>query len=159
MNRKFCILIASLSLILLSVGLAFGQPRSVEGVPHLEKNLAINLVVEPTKDTEGFTIITANRRFLVVTEVEKSEARVELEFEGEITPRGRRLIVGERRLYDSEMVLVSYRIRIRPVDMPKEGGYSFVLEGSAFLEENKQVLIGRWKDMVLKLRISSLELK
>ena len=159
MNRKFCILIASLSLILLSVGLALGQPRSVEGVPHLEKNLAINLVVEPTKDTEGFTIITANRRFLVETEVEKSEARVALKFEGEITPRGRRLIVGERRLDDSEMVLVSYRIRMRPVDMPKEGGYSFVLEGSAFLEEKKQVIIEKSKDMVLKLRISSFELK
>ena len=159
MNRKFCILIASLSLILLSVGLAFGQPRSVEGVPHLEKNLAINLVVEPTKDTEGFTIVTANRRFLIETEVEKSETRVELKFEGEITPRGRRLIVGEMRLDDSEMVLVSYRIRMRPVDMPKEGGYSFVLEGSAFLEEKKQVIIEKSKDMVLKLRISSFELK
>jgi len=159
MNRKFCVLIAGLTLILVSVGLTFGQPRSEEEVPHLEKNLAVNLVVEPTKDTEGFTIITANRRFLVETEVEKSGARIELKFEGEITPRGRRLIVGESRLDDSEMVLVSYRIQMRPVDMPKEGGYSFVLEGSAFLVENKQVIIARSKDLVLKLRISSLELK
>ena len=159
MNRRFCALIAGFSLILFSVGLAFGQPRSEEEVHHLEKNFAVNLVVEPTKDTEGFTIITANRRFLVETEVEKSEARVELKFEGEITPRGRRLIVGEKRLDDSEVVLVSYRIRMRPVDMPKDGGYSFVLEGSAFLEEKKQVIIEKSKDMVLKLRISSLELK
>jgi hypothetical protein len=159
MNQKCCVLIACFSLILLSVGLAFGQPKSEEDNTHLERNLAINLVVEPTKDTEGFTIITAKRHFLVETEVEKSEARVELKFEGEITPRGRRLIVGERRLDDSEMVLVSYRIRMRPVDKPKEGGYSFVLEGSAFLEENKQVLIGRWKDMVLKIKLSSSELK
>lgn len=159
MNRKFCVLIAGFSLILFSVGLAFGQPGSEEEVYHLEKNFAINLVVEPTKDTEGFTIITANRRFLVETEVEKSEERMELKFEGEITPRGRRLIIGEKRLDDSEIVLISYRIRMRPVDMPKGDGFSFILEGSAFLEENKQVLIERSKDMVLKLRISSLELK
>jgi len=159
MNRKLCVLIAVCSLILSSMGLAFGQPSGEEAASHLGKNLAVNLVVEPTKDTEGFTIITANRRFLVETEVEKSGTRVELKFEGEITPRGRRLIVDERRLDDSEMLLVSYRIQMRPVDMPKEGGYSFVLEGSVFLEENKQVLIGKSKDMVLKLKISPLELE
>jgi hypothetical protein len=40
------------------------------------------------------------------------------------------------------------------VDKQKDGAFTFGLEGSAFLEENKEVVIARTTDMTIKLKIS-----
>ena len=155
MKRSFLGSITGFTLVFLLIGLAHGQPQ--EEVRNLYKNIAINLVVEPAEDKEGFTIITATERFLVETEVEKTDGRIALSFEGQISLRGSQMVIGDKRLGGDKPFLVSYQIRIRPVGAPKQAGSSFVLNGSAFLEENKQVVIGKSKDVVLKLKISSLE--
>jgi len=163
MDNKLLVFVSSFALILFSMGLAHSQPRDEEKIVgkqeirYLGKNLAVNLVVEPAEDKEGFTIVTATEHFLVKTQVEKGEERIGLEFEGKINLRDSQLIIGERRLGGGKPILVNYRIKMHAANTPKEGGFTFVLEGSALLDENKQVVIARSKDMVLKLKISSLE--
>ncbi|MGD2125758.1 MAG: hypothetical protein PVG99_06730 [Desulfobacteraceae bacterium] len=163
MGKKLLVLISSFALILFSSGLASAQPRDEEKsvgqeeVRQLGKNLAVNLVVEPADNKEGFTIVTAMEHFLVETEVEKGQERIGLEFEGKIHLKDSQLIIDERRLGGGKPILVNYRIEMHAVNRSIEGGFAFVLEGSALLDENEQVVIARSKDMVLRLKISSLE--
>jgi hypothetical protein len=63
------------------------------------------------------------------------------------------LIIGERRLESVKPILVRYRIKMQGVENQKEGGYTFGLEGSAFLWENREIVIARTAGMTLKLKI------
>lgn len=162
MGKKWVVFTGSLALILFWIGWGMGQPRDEEKivgneeVRQLGRNLAISLVVEPAEVKESFTIVTATEHFLVETELGRGGERIELQFEGRIVLRESQMIIGERRLGVGKPILVSYLIKMHAVDTPKEKGFAFSLEGSALLEENKEVVIARTKDMVLKLKISSL---
>ncbi len=161
MVKKYFALTSIVATVLLSAVLAVGQPREEESTAgdeedlQLGENFAVTLVVEPAGVKESFTIVTATEHFLVETEVGKGEERIGLQFEGRIVMRESQMIVGERRLSGGKPILVRYRIKMRGVDKERGGGFAFGLEGSAFLEENKEVVIATTKDMTLKLRINS----
>jgi hypothetical protein len=163
MYKKKILFMNSLVFLLFCAGAVLGQPASdwknagKEEVRHLGRNLAVNLVVGPDVDQEGFTIITATEHFLAETELERGKKRIALRFEGKIKLRDSQLIIGERALGGGQSILVYYRIKMDAVGAPAEGGFAFALEGSALLDENEQVVIARSRDMVLRLKIAPLE--
>ncbi len=53
--------------------------------------------------------------------------------------------------------MINYRIKMQADASQDAGGFTFVLEGSALLEESEEVVIASSKDMLLKLRISGME--
>jgi len=159
MHRKFFVLTGILALVLFSSGMAAGQAGQGERIavndeaPHLGENLEVTLVVDTTGASESFTIVTAAEGFLVETQVGKGEERIKLQFDGRIVFKERQLIIGERRLESVKPILVRYRIKMQGVENQKEGGYTFGLEGSAFLWENREIVIARTAGMTLKLKI------
>jgi hypothetical protein len=160
MGEKFFAIASSLVLVLFSAGLALGQPgesdknNADDEVRQLGENFVVTLVLESAGVKESFTILTATEDFLVETQVGKGEERMELQFEGRLLFRERQLIIGERRIESSKPILVRYRIMMHGVEKQEEGGFTFGLQGSAFLEENKEVAIARTTNMTLELRIS-----
>jgi hypothetical protein len=161
MGNRFFAAISILALLFLSAGAAAGQPGESDKIPtrdeirKLERNLAVTLILELAGLKESFTILTATEDFLVETQVGKGEARIELQFDGQIVFREHQLIIGDRRMESAKPILVRYRINMHGVDRQQEdGGFIFGLQGSAFLEENKEVVIARTTNMTLELRIS-----
>ncbi len=118
-----------------------GEERTTEheGGGELGRNLAVNLVVEPGEDKKGITIITATERFAVSIETDKDGKGIKLHLQGQI------------RLSDDQRILVSYEVRIQGIG--SQGQFAFKLAGSALLEEGKQVIIAKSKDLILKLRV------
>ena len=90
---------------------------------------------------------------MVKTDVKKPERPMELEFEGRIFIRDTALRIGERNLNDGKPIHATYRVTIREASTSQKADSSFVLEGSAMMKENEQIVIARSKDLILKLRI------
>lgn len=163
MTKKSLVLISGFALILFWTGLAFGQQREEQGmvgseeVRQLGGNFAVTLMVEPAQAKESFTIVTATEHFMVETEVGKGEERIELRFEGRIVlTESQKMTIGERSIGGGRPILVNYRINMRGVRAQKQGNFAFGLQGSALLEENKDVVIARSKNLTLRVKISGL---
>jgi hypothetical protein len=161
MARKLSVLITGLALNLFCIGLAVGQPRETpeiaetEEVLQLGRNFAVTLMVEPAQAKESFTIVTATEHFMVETEVGKGEERIELRFEGRIVlTESQKMIIGERSIGGGRPLLVNYRINMHGVREQAQGSFAFVLKGSVLLEENKDVIIARSKNLTLRVKIS-----
>jgi hypothetical protein len=160
MGMRFFAAISILVLLLLSQGSAAGQSEVSDQITvksevrKLERNFSVTLVLELAGLKESFAIVTATEDFAVETQVGKGEDRVELHFDGQIIFREQQLIIGDRRMEGAKPILVRYRIDMHGVDKQEESGFIFGLQGSAFLEENKGVLIARTTNMTLELRIS-----
>ena len=160
MREKFILVMAGLALLLLSAAPVAGQTREGEKNPagnevrQLGENFAVTLILESAGLKESFTIVTATEDFLVETQAGKGEERIELQFNGRIVFRERQLIIGDRRIETAKPILVRYGIEMQGVEREKEGGFIFGLQGSAFLEENKEIVIARTTNMTLQLRIS-----
>jgi hypothetical protein len=163
MRKRILLSVMSFALVLYSLGSSFGQPLNEQGAAgeksarFLGRNLAVNLTVEPPEGEEGFTIITATGEFMVKTDVKKLERPMELEFEGRIFLKDTELRIGERNLSDGKPIHATYRVTIREASASQKADSSFVLEGSAIMKENEQIVIGRSKDLILKLRIGTVE--
>lgn len=163
MTKKLFVLISGFVLILFWTGLAFGQQSEERGlvgsdeVRQLGGNFAVTLMVEPAQAKESFTIVTATEHFMVETEVGKGEERIELRFEGRIVLReSQQMTIGERSVGGGRPILVNYRINMRGVREQQQGSFAFGLQGSALLEEDKEVVIARSKNLTLKVKISGL---
>jgi hypothetical protein len=160
MGKRFFAAMSISALLLFSTGLAIGQPGESDKstikseVRKLERNFAVTLMLELAGVKESFTIVTATEDFLVETQVGKGEERIVMQFEGRIIFREQQLIIGDRRMESAKPILVRYRINMHGVDKQEDGGFVFGLQGSAFLEENKEVVIARTTNMTLELRIS-----
>jgi len=162
MTKKSLVLISGFALILFCTGLAFGQQSEELGmvgseeVRQLGRNFAVTLIVEPAQAKESFTIVTATEHFMVETEVGKGEERIELRFEGRIVlTESEKMRIGERSIGGGRPILVNYRINMRGV-REQQGNFAFGLQGSALLEENKDVVIARSKNLTLRVKISGL---
>ena len=160
MREKIFFVMSSLALLLLSTGPALGQPGEedknigINEVRQLGENFAVTLILESAGLKERFTVVTATEDFLVETQVGKGEERINLQFDGRIVFRERQLIIGDRRIESARPILVGYKIKMHGVDKQKDGGLIFGLQGSAFLEENKEVAIARTANMTLELKIT-----
>jgi len=159
MYRRSFALMGSVAMVLLSATLALTQPEGQGKTGQYEsrqlgENFAVTLVVETAGTKESFTILTATEDFRVETKVGKVEDRINLQFDGRIVFRESQVIIGERKLEPARPVLVRYRIRMHNLAKQNEGGLTFGLEGSAFLEEGKEAVIARTANMTLNLRIS-----
>jgi len=152
------LLVGFLALLLLSSGPAWSlQGQRAEGEPEsrqLGENFAVTLMFESAGVKENFTILTAMENFLVETQVGRSEERIDLQFEGRILFKEHQLIIGDRRMESAKPILVRYRIQMHGPDRTDAGPFTFGLQGSAFLEENREVVIARTTQMTLQLRIS-----
>lgn len=162
MTRKPLVLVSGFAFIVFWTGLAFSQQseeRAIVGsdqVRQLGRNLAVTLMVEPTQAKESFTIVTATERFMAETEVGKGEERIELRFEGRIVLREtQQMTIGERSVGGGRPILVNYRIKMRGV-REQRGNFAFGLQGSVLLEEDKEVVIARSKNLTLKVKIGGL---
>ena len=163
MSRRSFVLIGGFALILFWTGLAFGQQRDEPGmigseeVRQLGRNFAVTLTVEPAQAKESFTIVTATEHFMAETEVGKGEERIELRFEGRIVlTESQRMTIGERSIGGGGTILLNYRISMSGVRAEQQGNFAFGLQGSALLEENKDVVIARSKNLTLRVKISGL---
>lgn len=160
MAEKSLALAVGLALLFFTAGVAAGQPATKaeagaqDEANQLGENFAITLVLEQAQLKESFTIVTAMEGFQVETQLGKGEERINLELEGRIIFKERQLVIGERRVESVKPILVRYRIRMHGPDDQKDGGLPFGLNGSAYLEENKEVVIARTTNMALKLKIS-----
>jgi hypothetical protein len=161
-KRLFCLMVGC-SCFLLSMVMAFGQPggdrRGVwkENAAHLGKNYEVNLVLLPSEDKEGFTIVTATEHFLVETEVKKGEGQIRLYFEGIIKLKDSRMVIDDQTFNRRKPILTNYRIKIQADASQDAAGFAFELAGSALLEEDEEVVIASSKDMLLKLRVRGME--
>ena len=162
MTRKSLVLTSGFALILFWSGLAFGQQGEEQGmigsgeVRPLGRNFAVTLMVEPAQAKESFTIVTATEHFVAETEVGKGEQRIELRFEGRIVlTESQKMTIGERSVGGGRPILLNYRINMRGV-RAEQGDFAFGLQGSALLEENKDVVIARSKNLTLRVKISGL---
>jgi hypothetical protein len=162
MGEKYLALAVGLALLFFTAGIAAGQPAPKAGAGaqdeanQLGENFAITLVLEKAQLKESFTIVTAMEGFQVETQVGKGEERINLGLEGRIIFKERQLVIGERRVETVKPILVRYRINMHGPDDQKDGGLPFGLDGSAYLEENKEIAIVRTTNMTLKLKISRL---
>jgi hypothetical protein len=163
MIKKPLVLISGFALMLFWTGLAFGQQSKERGIVGgdearpLGRNFAVTLMVEPAQAKESFTIVTATEHFMAETEVGKGEERIELRFEGRIVLREtQQMTIGERSVGGGRPILVNYRIKVRGVREQQQRNFAFDLQGSALLEENKEVVIARSKNLTLKVKISGL---
>lgn len=160
MAQRFLAGMGCLVLLLLCAGPALGQAEEKQTaagkgeVRQLGENFSVTLIFESLGVKESFTVLTATEAFLVETQVGTSEERIELQFDGRILFKEHQLIIGERRMESAKPILVRYRIKMRGPDKQEAGGFTFGLQGSAFLEENKEVAIARTTNMTLQLRIS-----
>jgi hypothetical protein len=159
MRNKLFFAFIGVALVLWPLGLSFGQSlneQSAAGEKHssfLARNLAINLAVEPPEGEEGFTILTATGQFMMKTDLKRPERPMELEFEGRIYVKDTALRIGERDLSDDKPIHATYRVTIRETSDSQKTPSSFMLDGSAKMKENAQIVIARSKDLILKLRI------
>jgi hypothetical protein len=147
---------SSAAMVLLFASPAVGQAEDPGNASPLEsrqlgENFVVTLVVEPAGTKESFTILTATENFRVETQVGK---RIKLQFDGRIMFHESQMIIGDRNYQPARPVLVRYRIKVHSLDQQDEGGFTFGLEGSAFLEEDKEAVIARTANMTLKLKIS-----
>ena len=163
MSKKSVVLISGSVMMLFWAGWAFGQQSEEqqmlrsEEARQLGRNLAVTLMVEPAQAKETFTIVTATEHFMVETEVGKGEERIELRFEGRIVlTESQKMTIGERSIGGGRPILVNYRINMRGARAQKQGDFAFGLQGSALLEENKDVVIARSKNLTLRVKISGL---
>ena len=163
MTKKFLVLISGIALILFWTGWALAQQGEEQAVlgsdtfRPLGRNFAVTLMVEPAQAKESFTIVTATEHFMVETEVGKGEERIELRFEGRIVLReSQKMTIGERSIGGGIPILVNYRINMRGVREQQQGNFAFGLQGSVLLEENKDVVIARSKNLILRVKISGL---
>ena len=163
MRKKSVVLISGLAMILFWTGSAFDQQSEQqqmlgsEEVRQLGRNLAVTLMVEPAQAKESFTIVTATEHFMVETEVGKGEERIELRFEGRIVlTESQKMTIGERSIGGGRPILVNYRINMRGVRAQEQGNFAFGLQGSVLVEENKDVVIARSKNLTLRVKISGL---
>ena len=163
MTKKALVLISAFALILFWTGLAFAQQSEERGIVGsdearpLGRNFAVTLMVEPAQAKESFTIVTATEHFMAETEVGKGEERIELRFEGRIVLKEtQQMTIGERSVGGGRPILVNYRIKMRGVREQQQRNFAFDLQGSALLEENKEVVIARSKNLTLKVKISGL---
>ena len=163
MTKRSIVLISGLAMLLFWAGSAFGQQSEEQQMIgseedlQLGRNLAVTLMVEPAQAKESFTIVTATEHFMVETGVGKGEERIELRFEGRILlTESQKMTIGERSIGGGRPILVNYRINMRGVRAQKQGNFAFGLHGSALLEENKEVVIARSKNLTLRVKISGL---
>jgi hypothetical protein len=163
MTKKPLVLISGFAFVLFWTGLAFGQQSEGQGmagsdeVRQLGRNFAVTLMVEPAQAKESFTIVTATEHFIAETAVGKGEERIELRFEGRIVlTESQKMTIGERRIGGGRPILVNYRINMRGVREQQQGNFAFGLQGSVLLEENKEVVIARSKNLTLKVKVSGL---
>lgn len=108
----------------------------------LGKNLAITLVMEPSEDPDGITVFVADRHFGLNSTYDSAESRVQLSFDGELSPRG------------GTTYLARYHLRLEHVAKNDRGGQQFDLNGSVILKLDTQITISKSKDRVFKLKIS-----
>jgi len=163
MSKKSLVLIGGFALILFWTGWAFAQQSEEqamlgsEAFRPLGRNFAVTLMVEPAQAKESFTIVTATEHFMVETEVGKGEERIELRFEGRIVLReSQKMTIGERSIGGGRPILVNYRINMRGVREQQQGNFAFGLQGSVLLEEDKDVVIARSKNLTLRVKISGM---
>lgn len=160
MGRRFFAATSILALLLLSAVPTVGQSDDQENasnnndVRKLERNFAVTLILEIAGVKESFTIVTATEDFLVETQVGKGEERIALQFDGRIVFKEQQVVIGDRRMESAKPILVRYQINMQGVEKQEGGGFLFGLQGSAFLEESKEVVIARTTSMTLELRIS-----
>jgi hypothetical protein len=159
MRNKLFLAFVGFALVLCSLGSSFGQPLNEQGAtgekssPFLARNLAVNLAVEPPEGEEGFTILTATGQFMMKTDLKRPDRPMELEFEGRIFLKDTALRIGERDLSDDKPIHATYRVTIRDTSESQKAHSFFMLEGSAKMKENAQIVIARSKDLILKLRV------
>ncbi len=160
MRSKLTIAFVGFALVLYSMGSSFGQPSNAQGdaaekgsPPFLARNLAVNLAVEPPEGEEGFTLLTATGQFMMKTDLKRSEKPMQLEFKGRIYLKETALRIGERDLSDDKPIRATYTVTIREISASQKADPSFILEGSAMMNENAQIVIARSRDVILKLSI------
>ena len=153
MVEKFFALVTGLALLLFTVGFAGGQPvkeAATDGqeiVNQLGDNFAVTVVLEEAQLKESFTVVTALEMFNLETQVGKGGDQTTLGMDGRILFKERQMIIGDR-VESVKPILGRYRITMGSSETP------FALNGSAYLEENKEVAIAKTPTVTIKLRIS-----
>jgi hypothetical protein len=159
MRNKLFIALGGFALVLCYLGSSFGQPLNEEGARgektplFLGRNLAVNLAVEPPEGEEGFTVLTSTGQFKMKTDLKRPDRPMELEFEGRIFLKDMVLRTGERDLTDGKPIHATYRVTIWETSESQKAHPFFMLEGSAKMKENAQIVIARSRDLILKLTI------
>ena len=148
MMKKLSIMVIGFALVLASSGLAFGEKINkniaMEENLSLGRNLVINLTMDSPNDKEELNSVTASKYFLMQMERKQNNITKNI-----------RLKLQEISLRSKGKIFLRYKL-----DMQKEGdneSFSTHLDNIVLLDLNKEIVIGKTKDVTFKLKISNVK--
>lgn len=148
MTSKLVFLFTSFVLILFTSAFAMAQQQEQgkspvrEGMHNLEKTLAVNLVMEPSDDPQGFTIMTADGHFMFNSNQVNPDGRTEFSFQGDLEMEG------------NDSALVRYHISLDNTTKLGLNSQRLDLQGSIFVPMDSQIVIVKSKDRTFKLKLT-----